>query len=246
MVLTFLSSCTEEESISNEAVEDANSEEVAEIVAGALAEDAQGMAAQFKASAFEAEEVEFDGDTAARVEQNVCGQEFSDNFELESPENQAIFYDYSMEYFYAVECNEFMIPNFLDFSLTQSGVLDAPRFGSMTTSAGNWVLSGLEVASTEYTFAGNYQREGEHASKVRNLNTYQFDLSIGFTDVKMDKGNYVISQGTGSLSVSAEVSDGSSFAAEGSIEFKGNQEAVLTINGESFLIDIGSCGVTPI
>ena len=91
MVLTFLSSCTEEESISNEAVEDANSEEVAEIVAGALAEDAQGMAAQFKASAFEAEEVEFDGDTAARVEQNVCGQEFSDNFELESPENQAIF-----------------------------------------------------------------------------------------------------------------------------------------------------------
>lgn len=247
LLLSVLSSCSEdgveEMAVPEEVVE---SDEIAEIVAGAVATDTQGMTAQLEASAKEAEDVDAEEGDGGRTEQeSACGQEFTDQFNLQSPDNLAISYDYSFEYIYAFGCNQFMVPNLMQFSMTQSGEMDAPRFSSVNSSSGGWMLNGLEPSSTEYSIDGNYDREGVHSSKIGDQGSVDFDLSIALSEVKMNKGNYVISEGTGSFSIEGSTISGESFAASGSLDYLGNQEVLLTINGDSYIVNLWTGEVTP-
>lgn len=246
--LTVLSSCAEEgvEPITTVQEETVESDEIAEIVAGSLAKDAQGFSAQLEASAKEASEADFDGDTTARSAVAAgCGQEYTDQFNLQSPDSLSFDYNYSFQYTYAFECNDFMVPSKMEFSLTQSGEVEGPRYGSNSSSSGDWVLSGLEISSTEYSFEGNYDRSGVHSSKVGEQVSVDFDLSLAIADVLMNKGNYVISQGKGSFSIKGNSTSGGSFAASGSLEYLGNHEVLLTINEDTYLIDLKTGEITP-
>ncbi len=245
LLAAFFSSCKEEES----PVGDIDTEEIAEIVGATLAEDSQGMTAQLKASAElsqETDTLDMNGNNARVEESDICGQEFDDSFTLISPDNYAIAYNYSFSYLYGFACNQFFVPNSLNFSIEQSGELEAPRYGAINESKGNWIVSGLELSSTQYTFQGNYVRSGNHASKVGNQNSFNYELATSFSELKMNKGNYVISQGTGSISINGTSSVNGSFSFNGSIEFLGNQQILLTINQESYIIDIQTGEVYPV
>lgn len=243
-LMALLSSCSEE---STEVTETVDTEEIAEIVGGSLAEDTQGMVAQMEASAEDAEEGDFEQNEGGRAEDDaLCGQEFSDDFTLTSLANMAVFYDYSFTFSYGFECNQFFVPSLLEFSMTQSGEVDAPRFRSSDTSSGSWMLSGLEISKTQYVFDGSYSRSGQHASKIGEQNAYDFDMNIGFEGVQMNKGNYVISEGTGTFSILGEGTSGPSFSAEGSIDFLGSSQVLITINEDSYLINLTTGEVTPV
>ena len=241
VLLAVLSSCSD-----NPQEEEVNTQEIAEIVGATLANESQGMVAQMEASADATEQADEGGQGARTEQDDLCGQEFSKEFSVSSPENQAVFYDYSIDYDYTFECNQFLVPTSMSFAVTQSGEVDAPRFESDNSSSGDWMVSGLELSSTEYSFDGNYDRDGDHASKVGEQNSYTFDLSVAFNGVKMNKGNYVISQGTGAFSISGLGTVGAQFSVNGTMEFLGNQQVLVTVNEESYIVDVRTGDVTPV
>ncbi len=244
----MLISCSDDSDTVTE-VESVATEDMADILSGALSKDSQGLVAQMEASTENAQEQDFSQqvpNAGARTEKvAVCGEEIAEAFNRKNAENQVIEFNYEFEYFYAFSCNQIMIPTDVNFTMTQSGDVDAPRFSSSNSSEGGWSISGLEIASNEYNLGGSYERAGLHTSKIRDQNSFDFDMSILFTDVIMNKGTYAISSGTGTFSIAGTDINDTSYSFDGSIEFLGNQELRVTINEDSYIINVRTGDVSP-
>ena len=221
---------------------DISTEQAVEIVAASLATDAKGLTAQIEDSAEDAMEFTNESDSlngGRTVETASCGIDSTATFDLESLQGGRVTFDYAFSYSYGLSCNQFLIPTTLDFAFTQSGSAEAARYSSNTSSGGTWTLQGLQISSTTYDLSGSYERSGSHNSRVFDQNSYDFDLDINLTGLTIDKGNYMILSGSGDFSiVGTSTLEGDGFSINGSITYAGNNQVVVTIRDETYIIDL--------
>ena len=135
LVFVF-ASCSDDEGL-----ETISTEEAAEIIGSSVAEDSEGMTEQIEDTAEDAEELLFD--------ESTCNTDSTASFSLTNPQTAIISYDFAYTYSYSLTCNGLQDPSTFDFSFTQSGDVDAPRYVSNTNSSGGWILEGLESSSVE-------------------------------------------------------------------------------------------------
>ena len=127
-------------------------------------------------------------------------------------------------------------PFSLTWTGTYQGSFDAPRLSGNISGVRNWTLTNIDGSSNTFTLNGNTTRTGIHNSKVGNKYTYDVNIKNNFVNLSIDKDTRYITGGTGTVSATLNVSNGTSKSYNGTIVFNGNKTATLTINGKTYTI----------
>ncbi|MEZ5039231.1 MAG: hypothetical protein R2828_05050 [Saprospiraceae bacterium] len=144
---------------------------------------------------------------------------------------------YNTSWQWILNCNEQEIPTSLDFKRKATGDYESLRLLSNDEANGTWSMSNL-VTGTAYLFNGSYIRKGNQQSKVREQKSFTSTVEFNLTGLSVGKIKRQITDGTATLLVSGQSSSGESFSITGSVDFLGDGAAVITINGQSYPIDL--------
>ena len=227
--LLFSTACEKESDIPNE--EAITTEETVALVEAALAEGAEGIANEVD-DAVEAAELVLEK-TLTNV---YCG--ISKDSTLSRNFSSARFSgNYATSWQWILNCNEQEVPQSLDFSRTASGDYESLRLISDDKADGTWAMTNL-VSGSAYLFNGSYVRNGSQVSKVREQKSFSSTIEFTVQDLSVGKIKRRITGGTATLLIKGQSSSGENFSINGNVEFLGNGAAVLTINGQTYPIDI--------
>lgn len=225
-VALLMGACKKENNTPEETV---NEEEIAAIVEGALIEDTEGLAQ-------EASDAVYIADQYTVKTLGPCGQTY-DSTIVRSYNSAAISASYNATLSWMVNCNNLMIPQSVDFTSTAQGQWETPRMSSDDNANSSWNIGNLTTGST-YTLDGSYTRNGSQTSKVRDQNVFTSTLVITSDALNVDKTSRHIVSGTASFTLSGSGTGGNSFSHQGSLEFLGNGEVVITVNGHTHTVDL--------
>ncbi len=209
--------------------ETVNDEEIVAIVEGALIEDTEGLAQ-------ETAEAVYIADQYTTKTLGPCGQTY-DSTIVRSYNSATISAAYNANLSWTVNCNNFLIPQSVDFTSTAQGQWETARMLSNDNANSAWNVGNL-TAGNAYLLNGSYTRNGSQTSKIRNQNTFTSTLVITAADLSVDKTTRHIIGGTASFTLTGNGTGGSNFSHQGSLEFLGNGEAVITINGHTHTVDL--------
>lgn len=225
-VSLLMGACKKEDNTPKETV---NEEEIAAIVEGALMEDTEGLAQ-------EAAEAVYIADQYTTKTLGPCGQTY-DSTIVRSYNSVNISASYNASLSWTVNCNNLMIPQSVDFTSAAQGQWETPRMSSDDNAISSWNIGNLTTGST-YTLDGSYTRNGSQTSKVRDQNVFTSTLIITSDELNVNKTTRHIESGTASFTLSGSGTGGNNFFHQGSLQFNGNGEVVITFNGHTHTVDL--------
>lgn len=166
-----------------------------------------------------------------------CDTAYEESFTYSYNAN-SIQADYLTNWSYQMTCTDLDVPQSAVFEASSTGNYTTTRIVSEDAMETSARISGLQPSSLTLIFSGSFKREG--AQKITtnfNIRNLSSSLRVDFTDLIVDKSTYAIISGTGTASLTG-VNQNNSFLFEGSVVFNGNGSATLTINGNSYEINI--------
>ncbi len=226
LAIGLLSGCNKEE---EQQVTTVSEEDAVEVVENALKVESEGLTAEVEDAAQVADEY-------AEKTEVPCGETF-DSTAVYSLTNTYITADYTSSWSWTLSCNQQNIPTTLDFTRTTEGDYETTRMVSDDSATGAWTLDNLLLGDA-YTINGSYVRTGSQESKVRNMTTFSSTVEFALADVNVDKDLYRITDGTATFTISGTGSGGRSFQYTGEIIFLGDGAATITINGNTYSVDL--------
>lgn len=227
-ILAF-SSCDREDEV-DVSINSLNEDEVVALVEGALTSDTEGVA---KASE---DAITLTEESLEKTPDQVCGMSM-DTTVSRNYNGARISSVYTLQWDWILTCNDLMIPQTFTFNRTLDGSYESLRLISEDSATGSWEVSNL-ITGDAYILNGSYMRGGNQGSKVRLQNSFESTISVTLTEVTVDKQDYQITGGTGSFDISGSGTGGYSIDYEGTIIFLGNGTAEITINGNTYIIDL--------
>ena len=227
----LIMSCTKEE---EKEAEIFATEEIADEIAAALGSSNSGISDEI------VEIAQLSDDYISDLKSTLTDTVFSvdTSFTRTNPSGSVVTYNYTfqMEYGYIFENGKL---NRFYYNGNASGSLDAPRIGSSDSRISDWILTGLEVSSSNYLLNGTTTRTGVSQSKVRYKSNISSDSEITLTNVNINKSTLEIVEGTLEWNYTGTV-NGQSYTYSVIIVYQGNGMAELTINGIKYIINISS------
>jgi hypothetical protein len=145
---------------------------------------------------------------------------------------------YNVNWDYIINCNGLSIPQNMNMSMTTSGSSSTPRNNSTSSSTVSLTLTGLEFSATQIVVNGTASFSGSQTSRVRNQNTFTSNLSFNLSNLTFDKASQELLSGSATISMTGSVTDGDSYTFTGNVVFNGGGAATVTINGNSYTIDV--------
>lgn len=139
---------------------------------------------------------------------------------------------------YLLNCDTNSQATSITYSGSYTGNFDGPRMNSSNNGNRNWIITGLDSSSTVYTYSGSLTRNGTHNSEVRNQYSFTSNLQVNTSNLTVDKTTHKITGGSGSVNLSCAVSNGNTYNFSGTIVFNNNNTATLTINGNTYTINL--------
>lgn len=146
-------------------------------------------------------------------------------------------YQYTFDWNWQLYCNA-VIPEKIDFNYTANGNYNTPRLSSNDEASFDFDIIGIAPTESSLVYNGNYTRKGTQVSKVRNQLEFNTTLLFTTTDLSFSKSTKKIEGGTITFSFTGDVAEGDSSNYEGTITFQGNETATISMNGETYLIDL--------
>ncbi len=214
-------------------------EEAAELVETAMGSNTEGMSAEAENAAAMAAG-SYDSNGNALVD---CGE--TNDTTLSYNRNLPNGYvNYTNDIQWTLECNQLNVPVQMQYVGDASGGFETYRSMGSFTALTAFDLSGIAPAQPEYvinglyTFDGTVQGKGVGIGSSQLEGTYTLTLEITAENVTFDKDAFEITGGTATFVLTVSVDDGVPVTIEGSIEFLGNGDATVVINGETFDIDL--------
>lgn len=145
---------------------------------------------------------------------------------------------YTVNWDYIINCNGFSIPQNMNMSMTTSGSSSTPRINSSSSSSISLTLTGLDFVSMQVVVNGTASFTGTQTSRVRNQNSFTSTLSFNLSNLTFDKVSKELLSGSATISMTGSVTDGDSYTFSGNVVFNGGGAATVTINGNTYSIDI--------
>lgn len=237
LLTTACSKSTDEAPEINAVITD---EEAVKLIEDALAANSQGIASDITELTTLAKRI-------PQLQENQIAMDRSNPFDLECnvtqdtaftfSENIANFStDYALNASYKMNCNQFNIPQTLEYNKIGTGSYESTRLIAENTSESAWSLSNL-IMGTEFILGGNYTRTGTYQSKVRNQKEFSATLILSASNLSVSKTMQMLVAGETTVNLSGTDGDGNEATFSGTITFIGNQMAVLILNGETYEID---------
>jgi len=217
--LTFgASSCHKDSSTTPSTTTTVTEADAAELTTDAVAPSSGGMVAQLN--------------TSVSINTSVplsCGVAKDSTIAKSSATGATPTYSYNLSWNYLLNCNG-IIPSTLTFNFTGNASYDGLSMSSNDKSTGQFILSGLQPASSQYVFNTTYNRAGNTASKIARQYTFTSNLTIKSTNIAVDKSSLQILSGSATVSITATSSSGKTFTFNGTITFLGGKKATLVLN----------------
>jgi len=232
-LLPLLISCNKDDDGTDQTA--LTNEEAAEVIASSLSEDADGLSVSVATMAAVTSEALAADDGGRTL--SVCDYTKDSTF-TRTRNTALITSSYNFEYSYQVSCSNLGLPQAMAANLSYSGVYETARASSDNAGDGELALTGLALSENNYVANGTYSRQGSFTSKVRNQNAIQSDLTLTLADLTVDKGTYAIKGGTLSVALTGSVASKGNFSYTASVQFNGAGSATITINGETYEVDL--------
>ncbi|MEL6134777.1 MAG: hypothetical protein AAFR59_15555, partial [Bacteroidota bacterium] len=139
---------------------------------------------------------------------------------------------------FLLSCNTFNIPETADFTSFSDATYSTTRINSTDSIAFTGSIEGIEFSSNDYILGGTYIRTGNQDLTGPNQ---QIDLSstltFDLTGVIVNKGGNGIQSGVGTFTFTGNTPD-NTYTYDGTIQFNGNGTATVTINGQTFVVNL--------
>lgn len=165
--------------------------------------------------------------------------------DTETSINENVTASYSISESYSRTCpgeKEVVIYNFSAEQTTTSDRLDTDH-----NITGAWTIDGAEESSTVLSYSGSYVRGGEWTYKLDDNRMDDVTTSFVYDDVKANKSDNVIFEGTATFSMIGNSTVYEPFTYEGNVVFQTNNISVVTFSsGERYEIDLNTGEVTPL
>jgi hypothetical protein len=235
-------SCKKDSTSSNTAV---TTDQAADIAAGSLAENSQGLASVTDDIAVNAQgissvntgglTINSTGQSTSSVHQ-ACGTTLTDSV-TRSLTIDSVSINYFFKYSHTLNCNN-SVPDNLVNILTYNGSFNGPRLSSSNSGSATVTIAGLSPTATNFVLNGEYKRSGSFQSKVGNKATGNSNVDIVGTNITLSKPNRKILSGSATISITGTGPKGVAFSYTGTIVFNGDDTAALTINGNAYTINV--------
>lgn len=147
-------------------------------------------------------------------------------------------YGYQLTYEARMNCSQLNMPQSFEFSFSSVGNLNSQRFASQYSAAAELLLTGLALSEDALSMSGTYTRISDIDADFRSQRGYDGQTDIGLQSLIIDKTTQAITSGLATFSFQGTAQDGATFSYTGSIEFLGNQQATLTVNGNTYPISL--------
>jgi hypothetical protein len=228
ILLMVFTSCKRDNSSTALNLED---DEAAEIVASFICTDNGGNSGLFMDAVFYSENLD--------SPEKVFREELYDTtFTITNQAGAKINYSYTVSYEYGFKYNSQMAAFEFYMDYNSNGTYSSARMKSSDSSKGNLILNGLDQDETSYIINGSISRTGNQTTFFRDEKSVTGTLLFNFNEIKIDKTDYEIKSGSGTLTFSGKTSDDLAFSFTGSVEYTANESIILTLNGEVYTIDL--------
>lgn len=230
LLLTMFVSCDREEKNFGDAAE-VTEEEALEMVQTWLMSDVYGMDIQADDAST------LDTDTTAKSIYE-CGVLNSRSMVRNSIPNAPVSFSHTFDYLFSLVCEDNEAKAFA-IVFNGNGTYSSPRLESDDTIRYEAVLANIAVPGSPYAYNSSFTREGTQVTRIAGR-TKNFDstLSIESTAITVDKTSRKILSGSSTFSLLGTLSTGEPFSYNGTVSFNGNGAATITINGNSYNVQI--------
>jgi sterol desaturase/sphingolipid hydroxylase (fatty acid hydroxylase superfamily) len=157
---------------------------------------------------------------------SACGVSKDSSVAYASTPGAAITYSFAASWHWMLTCGT---ASHFDFTYSGNLIYDAPRMSSNDKVTATVAVTGLSANSAAYILNVAVTRNGSQVSKIRNKNTFTSVLTLTGTDIAVNKQTLLVDSGTLAVTFTGSGTGGRSFSHSGTLSFKGNKTAVLTL-----------------
>lgn len=232
-IFAFAMSLTACDKKDDESTANLSNEEVLAVLEGALSSGTQGINSEVNDAIFITQQY------AQKAGNNAfCGQTI-DSTATRNINNALIVASYTTTWNWSLSCNNLRLPTSIDFHRTTNGDYETARITSVDNANGDWTINNL-LTSPSYTLTGSYTRQGNQTLKMPTTSRNSFTSTVNTTihSLSVNKNTLRIESGTATFTLTGIGSASNSFSYEGNIVFNGNGSATVTINGQTFEIQL--------
>lgn len=141
---------------------------------------------------------------------------------------------------WTLNCNQVKVPISASLKAVGSGSLDSKILSSSSDSNGDFSMAGLAKSATAYSIDGTFTQIAKPVSKIRNETHFYSQIDASVSKLTVSKASSPqITSGTVTFKVqTGQLREEAQLLVEGTIVFKGNKQATLTLNGKTYEIDL--------
>lgn len=178
------------------------------------------------------------------IEQINCNESESDTRTVnETSRNGEITISLTIAENYSRTCSE--DSEVINYSFNADQTTTSERLDSDTEILGAWTIGGVETTSNDYVYNGNYSRGGDWTYNLEDNHTDEVISSFVYADVKANKSDNIIFDGTSTFSLVGNSTVYEPFSYEGDIVFQADNTCIATFStGERYEIDLNTGQVT--
>jgi hypothetical protein len=200
-------------------------QEAAQSLAYSIAEDQNGVLAQFSDAINYADSsgtCTFAGDSTIRKK---------------SVDGATSKFDYALNYAFARTCNGEMPAKFT-LTAAGSGFFDATKMSANDQVGLELSIAGLSDAADFNTINATYSRVGSFKSKILSFLGFENDIQLNLINIRLNKASGKAFAGTGTCKIVSNPTVGKTIYFNASITFIGQRTSFIKINGKTFLFDL--------
>lgn len=207
--------------------------EAAEVIASYLATDQGGTSSQLTA---------FNNlmQSAPSFSKRTSVCDFQKDTTVESSYSGALIeYDYSYNYVYGFNCNYYGIPENLSFDFSGALQYSGTKITFTDELTGQWIITGIYPTSENYIVNGTIERSGSNTIKILTTSVTTITSSEQvYKNININKETGEIVSGSGAITLSGQTNSGDSFSFSASVTFPGDGTAIISLQDNSFEVDL--------
>ena len=206
-----------------------SAEEAAELVGNAVQNATDGLSEQLS------DMTEYVTETI--TENFECGVTIDSSF-TKTVTKPRVSAEYDVAWNWTPTCNDLDNMIALDYNGVLTGGYTGLRATSQETKTTSLTITGMQLASAVLTYDGSSLNEGTQTVTVKETKNISSKLTMSMTGITVDKIDKEISDGDIAFELIVVVDGSETFNFTGTVEFLGSRDAIITINGETYEIDL--------
>lgn len=230
LLFTFAACTNEEETTPGQDAETTN-EIVVEFIDGALSNSSAGLMYEVNEMAKIADQysTKSGNDPICNVEQDS-----SLNYKYAG---DLITVDFSGNWTWVVNCNDFFIPTSVAVDASSQSVYFSNRANSNSSRQGDWLIDNL-ISGPSFDLSGEYTETGNFFIQLEEERSFDATFNFSLNSLLISKTTFEVESGSADFTYQGTSDAGNEISLTGSIEFIGKSKAIITINGNTFEIDL--------